>query len=62
MTLLSFDDWFDKYGERIIDEHATPLQNYSLDEFLMNEYEIYVSDYEDYAYEQYKDQQLWENN
>ena len=60
---LSFEDWYDKYGAEAElecqnefienDEEATEDD---INTRLASDYESYISDYEDYAYEQMKDE------
>jgi len=63
--MLSFDDWYDKYGEQAIadyeDEHH-PLTDDELSFVINDLYEAYCSDYEDYAYELYRDRLLFEED
>lgn len=54
--ILSFKDWFDKYASEYNDEET----DLSEDEWYESEYESYMSDYQDMAYEEYRDRQMWE--
>ena len=52
--VLNFDDWYDSIGHRLVEE-SNPVCD---DDFLENEYESYVSEYEDLKYEEYKEEKL----
>lgn len=71
MRVLSFDEWFDKYGsdygnfiaswleERPSGISLQSLNIYDMDDFInekvLEAYEDYVSDFEDIAYENFKE-------
>ena len=68
MVILIYDDWYDKYGAEALEEYLIELDQEDSeydcppdeqDEWLTDEYEAYTSDYADYAYEQYKDNKLF---
>lgn len=67
MSLLSYEDWYDKNIDKIMEEAQKWLDNapvcintdlIALDDLVdaVKEYERYYSDYADYKYEQIKDE------
>ena len=61
MKLLCFKDWYDKYWEEPTDEEGDTFDLMTEDEqnkCIEEEYEAYVSGYDDYAYEEYKDRRM----
>lgn len=52
--MYSYKDWFDKYGCELVDIDG----EYLSDEELEDEYQTYISDYEDYKYEEYRDRRM----
>ncbi len=62
--LYNYKTWYDKYGADQLEEYLIELDqedsHYDCsqdeqDQWLEDEYESYISGYEDHCYEQYKD-------
>ena len=66
--ILSFEDWYDKYfdesnyDEYVIERQTTGQVYLDYDEYVTDKYEDYVSEYQNIAYENYRDRQLFEDD
>jgi len=67
MVVLSYEDWCDSYEDGVLDELEEWLRDCpSSEDVIQVDYEAlleeayvsYVSDYGDYAYDQWKDEQI----
>jgi len=52
MAILTFEEWFDRHCDDYEDDEEVDYEY---------EYQSYISDYQDYQYERYRDSLLWEN-
>jgi len=68
--IMSFEDWFDKYGD--LDKYVELYEDYLEDlsengvyepidyyEFMLDEYESQIGDYEDAEYERMKEERMF---
>ncbi len=61
--MITYKEWFYDYGDYELTKHLADLEedgestDIDEDKWLEDKYESMIGDYEDYAYEQYKDEQ-----
>jgi len=68
MSVLCFEDWYDKSGHTIEEEiedwlNSCPstfieLDYFDIQDIIESEYEAYIGEYEDRCYDEWKDSQL----
>lgn len=59
--MISFDKWAEDNEEKLLQEYEDLLSedpefHFELYKYIAEQYEVAVSDYEDYEYEKYKDE------
>ena len=52
--MKGFDKWYEKAEDKLVKEYEATKSPTDLNEFVLNKYEEFTSEIEDYEYESYK--------
>ena len=52
--MVSFDKWYEKAEDKLVEEYESKKSPIDWDEFVINKYEEFTSEIEDYKYEDWK--------
>ena len=54
--MISFDKWYEKAEDKLLEEFYYADEENNWDEFVINKFEEFTSEIEDYEYEKFKDE------
>lgn len=54
--MVSFDKWYEKAEDKLFEEYEAKKSPIDWDEFVINKYEEFISEIENYEYEKFKDE------
>ena len=52
--MISFEKWYEKAEDKLVEEYEETKSPTDWNEFVLNKYEEFTSEIEDYEYESYK--------
>ena len=52
--MISFEKWYEKAEDKLVKEYEETKKTIDWDEFVINKYEEFTSEFEDMTYESYK--------
>ena len=53
--MVSFDKWYEKAEDKLLEEYEAKKSPIDWDEFVLDKFEEFTSEIEDYEYEKFKD-------